>query len=144
MSRTYPAIDYVDNMATFSKPAMDIIAEVPRGGGLVVQTRAEYISDQQRKWYKGVCLPHLVKNDENKNSKDWWDIEVKKKCNGLGLLKKQVFFTETFDGQLVSMGRLTIADVGRKNMSEFINEILAKSVEEKWGLVDPDAELRKD
>lgn len=123
----------------FEKPIEDIAAEVPEGGALKILDPVEYITDRQRRWYKGTALTHLVKHDENKNSKAWWDMRVKKLCDGLNLLK--IEYKEWFDGTVTA--RLTTKDVGKKNMTQFIKEILAMSVEKNWGLVDPDPKLRK-
>lgn len=135
----YPVISIVENQPTFSKPSNEILSELQPGGALQTLTPLEYITQRQRNWYKGVVLPHLVKHDENKGTKGWWDTEVKRLCNGLALLKKQIFYLD--DGQAV--GRLTTKDVGKKNMTLFIEEILAKSVEKNWGISEPDPDLRK-
>lgn len=117
----------------------EILGKLKHGGGLKVLTPVEYITDQQRKWYKGVCLPWLMKHDENQESMEWWDTQVKRQCNGLGLLKKDIFFLDALN----SVGRLTTKGVGVKKMTEFIEEILAVSVTKNWGIAPPDKELRR-
>ena len=127
----------------FEKTYGDILMEVKPGGGIKLLDPVEFITDRQRRWYKGVCLPWLAKHDENQESTYWWDDEVKRLCSGLALLKKEIYFTQTTDGQKIPIGRLTTSGVGKKNMTAFIEEILAKSVEKGWGVAPPDKDLRK-
>jgi len=110
--------------------------------GIKVMGESEYITYRQRNWYKGVCIPTLVKKDENGESKWWWDMELKKECNGLALLKKDIFFFEDQAGNQIGIGRLTTKNVGRKNMTAFIEEILSKRQEKGWDIDPPDKELR--
>ena len=97
---------------------------------------------QQRKWYKGVCLRDLVKNDENGETKAWWDVEVKKECGGLAYLKKEIFFFEDGAGGRFGVGRLTTRGVGKRNMTAFIEEILSKAMVKGWPIGAPNPELR--
>jgi hypothetical protein len=125
------------------KPKFDedidkILSRCKQGGALQILDPKEYLTDRQRRWYKGVCLPFLAKNDENQETVEWWDTEVKRLCGGLAYLKKEIFFLE--DKRAV--GRLTTKNVGKKKMTLFINEIIAQSVARGWGLTAPDAELR--
>jgi len=136
---TYPA-KLIDGEPAFDVPLSEILGQIKHGGALRVLSPVEYITDQQRKWYKGVCLPWLVKHDENQESTAWWDMEVKKRCDGLNLLK--IEYRVWADGTITS--RLTTKDVGKKKMTAFIEEILAKSVEMNWGIAPPDKELRKE
>jgi hypothetical protein len=132
----------VGGMMTFEKPLKEILAELKPGGGIKILDPVEFVTDRQRRWYKGVCLPWLVKHEvinKNQESTAWWDMEVKKRCDGLNLLKLE--YKEWFDGTVTS--RLTTKDVGKKKMTAFIEEILAMSVEKNWGLAPPDKDLRK-
>ncbi len=133
----------VDGQPTFEIPLDEILAELKVGGALKVLSPLDYITDQQRKWYKGVCLTDLVKHDENGETKAWWDTEVKKECNGLAYLKKEIFFFEDGTGGRFGVGRLTTKGVGRRNMTLFIEEILSKSIAMGWNISPPDASLRK-
>lgn len=126
----------------FEETYGDILMTVKPGGAIKVLDPIECITDRQRRWYKGVCLPWLAKHDENQESTYWWDDEVKRLCSGLALLKPDVFFIQGVDGQKIPIGRLTTSGVGKRNMTAFIEEILAKSVEKGWGLAPPDADLR--
>ncbi len=138
MSKYYEPKVIVDGLPTFEVPLDDILREVKLGGALKVLTVVEYHTDRQRRWYKGVCLRWLVKHDENRESMAWWDREVKRLCDGLNLLKIQYISLD--DGTVIA--RLTTVGVGKKNMTQFIKEILAKSVELNWGVAPPDPELR--
>ncbi len=140
MSKTYEAIQIIDGQPTFKVPLDEILAQIEHGGALKILSPLEYHTDRQRKWYKGICLPWLVEQDKKHNheSKAWWDREVKKECDGLNLLKLQYSLLD--DGSVAA--RLTTVGVGKRKMTAFINEILAKSVEKNWGIAPPDEELR--
>ena len=138
----HPVKDVIDGQPTFEKPVPDILAELSYGGALKTLTRAEYITDRQRRWYKGVCLRDLAKHDENGETVGWWDTEVKRTCKGLAYLKKEIFFVEDALGGKIGMGRLTTKDVGIKNMTLFIEEILSQAVQRGWPIGPPDPDLR--
>jgi len=113
--------------------------------GIKVMGESEYITERQRRWYHGVCLPHLVKNDENGETKDWWDRKLKSECGGLAYLKKEAVVVELTlggDSRLVTIDRITTKNVGRKNMTNYIEEILSQSIHKGWGVAAPDEELR--
>ncbi len=150
---TYRVIDIVNCEPVFGKPRSkevisikEILADVKFGGALKTLTPLEYITEQQRRWYKGVCLRDLVKNDENGETMDWWDTEVKTKCKGLAYLKKEGIVVELKFGDeitRVTIGRLTTKNVGQKNMSLFIEEILSQSMVRGWNIGPPDKDLRR-
>jgi len=139
---THEVKTIVDGEPTFEKPLKEILAELEPGGALKTLKPLEYITDRQRRWYKGVCLRDLVKHDENGETAGWWDTEVKKECNGLALLKKEVFFIDDGAGNRVGVGRLTTKGVGKRNMTLFIEEIISKSMEKGWNIGPPDPDLR--
>jgi len=149
---TYPVIDIVNCKPVFGKPRSketisieEILDDVKFGGALKTLTPLEYITEQQRRWYKGVCLRDLVKNDENGETMDWWDTEVKSKCKGLAYLKKEGIVVELKLGDeitRVTIGRLTTKNVGRRNMSLFMEEIISQSMTRGWNIGPPDPELR--
>lgn len=128
---------------TFERPLKEILAELEQGGALKTLSPLEYHTDRQRRWYKGVCLRDLAKNDENGETVGWWDTEVKRECNGLALLKKEIFFLDDGAGGRIGVGRLTIKGVGKKNMTLFIEEILSKAMEKGWDIGPPDEDLRR-
>lgn len=140
---TYPVKSTVDGEPTFEKPLKEILAELEAGGALKTLTPLENHTDRQRRWYKGICLRDLVKNDENGETVGWWDTEIKRECNGLALLKKEIFFIDDGTGNRIGVGRLTIKGVGKNNMTLFIEEILSKAMEKDWNISPPDPDLRK-
>ena len=133
----------IDGEPTFAKPLKEILGELTVGGALKTLSPLEYITDRQRRYYKGVVIPGLVKNDENGETAGWWDTELKRECNGLALLKKEIFFIDDGAGNRVGVGRLTTKGVGKRNMTLYIEEILSKSMVKGWNVSPPDPELRK-
>jgi len=142
MTNTYQVISMVNGQPTFEKPLQAILGELERGGAIRLLSPLEHHTDRQRRWYKGVCLPHLVQNDENGETAGWWDTELKRECNGLALLKKEIFFIDDGTGGRIGVGRLTIKGVGKRNMAAFIEEILSKSLSKGWNISPPDEDLR--
>lgn len=142
---TYNVTAIVDNQPCFEKPLDSILSDLKQGGAIKTLTPLEAITDRQRRWYKGVCLPWLVKGDAKHNAEGiaWWDDEVKRVCSGLALLKKEIFFMQSDSGQKIPIGRLTTKGVGVAKMKEFITEILSKSLEKDWKIAPPDPELRQ-
>lgn len=135
----YQVIDIIDGVPTFEKPLNEIFKDIKIGGAIKILNPIEYITDQQRKWYKGICLPFLAKESGDANAIQWWDTTVKKRCDGLALLKKEVFFIEDIMGNQIPVGRLTTKGVGKKNMRLFIDKILEQK---DWDVPPPDPTLR--
>jgi len=144
MPNTYQVISMVDGQPTFEKPLQAILGGLERGGAIKILSPLEHHTDRQRRWYRGICLPELVRNDENGETVGWWDQEIKKECNGLALLKKEIFFIDDGTGGRIGVGRLTIKGVGKRNMTLFIEEILSKSLSKGWNISPPDSDLRKE
>ena len=140
---THQVKSIIDGMPTFEKPLSTLLGTLEVGGAIKTLSPLEHHTDRQRRWYRGVCLRDLVKSDENGETAGWWDTEVKKKCNGLALLKKEIFFIDDGAGGRVGVGRLTIKGVGKRNMTQFIEEILTKAMSEGWDIGPPDPDLRK-
>ena len=139
---THEVISIIDGEPTFKKQLPEILAELKVGGAIKTLTPLEHITDRQRRWYKGICLPKLAKHDENGETVGWWDVEVKKLCKGLDYLKKEIFFLDDGAGGRFGVGRLTTKGVGKKNMTLFIDEILSQAMQRGWPVGEPDAELR--
>jgi len=145
MPKTHQVISIVDGEPTFERPLKEILSGLEYGGAIKILSPLDYITDRQRRWYKGVCLRGLVKNDENGETEAWWDLEVKSKCNGLAYLKKEGIDFELKLGDevtRVTIGRLTTKGVGKRNMSTFIEEILSQSMSRGWNISPPDKDLR--
>ena len=139
---TQEVVSIIDGEPTFAKPLKDILAELKMGGAIKTLTPLEHITDRQRAWYHGICLRDLVKNDENGETKGWWDTELKRECNGLALLKKEIFFIDDGTGNRIGVGRLTTKGVGKRNMTAYIEEILSQSMVKGWNIGPPDSDLR--
>ena len=137
--KLFKVIDIVGDLPTFAIPVNDILSLLRRGGAIQILSPIEFHTKQQRDWYKGICLPTLVMNDENKETLEWWDRHVKSECKGLELLNKEIFYLD--DGTAV--GRLTTVGVSKKNMSAFIKNIAAKAVEKGWPISEPREELSR-
>jgi|GEM_PF-6072239 len=137
---TYEIMEMIDGQPCFEEPLQDILATCKEGGALKVLSPLENHTDRQRRWYKGVALVELAKNGD---SVQWWDHELKKHCDGLALLKKEILLTDNG----TPLGRLTIKGVGKRKMTAFINRILEVSMDKKlnlgWPTIPPpDPELR--
>ena len=142
---THEVIDIIDDEPTFNVPLKQIWSELKAGGAIKTLDPVEYITNQQRRWYKGVCLKQLVAQDENGETEAWWDQKVKKECHGLAYLKKEVMVAEVkIEGQTakITFDRLTTKHVGKRNMTKFIEEILAQSIHKGWDISPPNPELR--
>lgn len=139
----YRLIAIINGKPTFEKPLYEILSELKPGGALKILDPVEYITDRQRRWYKGVALPALVKWDENGESTGWWDDEVKRQCRGLDFLKKEIFYYQNESCEKIPMGRLTTKGVGVRNMTLFIEEILSIALIKGWPIGAPDPELRR-
>jgi len=133
----YQVKSIVNNQPTFEKLLSEIIAELVIGGALKTLTPLEYHTEQQRKWYKGVCLKGL--SDWSGDTKDEWDLRLKAECSGNELLRKETIYL----GPGTHCQRLTIVGVGKKNLTQYIENILSKSIEMDWPVTPPDKELRK-
>ena len=120
----------------FDKPLNELLAKIEIGDELRRITAAESITDRQRRWYRGVCLPELARNGD---TVDEWDLRLKASCNGNELLKKEQIYL----GNGVSVTRLSISGVGKKNMTAFIENVLSECLRQDWPVLPPDAELRK-
>ena len=121
----YPVKAIVGGIPRFECDLLDILAECKEGGALQVLEPADYHTAQQRKWYKGVCLKGLA--------------EWKAKCNGNELLKSERVYIG--DGDYCQ--RLTIVGVGKKNMTEYMENILSLAITMDWPVTTPDPELRR-
>lgn len=131
---TYKVV-LVDGQPTFSKPLAEILAEIEHGGAIKILTPLAYHTDQQRKWYRGICLKGL--SDWSGDTCNEWDLRLKAACGG-DLLKQETIYL----GQGGSIQRQTIVGVGKKNMTDYIENILSKAIEMDWPVTPPESELR--
>ena len=140
----YKVIDIIGGQPTFEIPLQDILSECKKGGALKILDPLEYHTEQQRKWYKGICLKGL--SDWNGETVDEWDLRLKAECNGNELLKTQrIPIWGMFSGkkEMLYVERLTIVGVGKRNLTQFIENILSLAITKDWLVTPPDKELRK-
>ena len=135
---TYRVVDIVNDEPTFEQPLANILSGLKRGGAIRTLTPLEFHTDRQRRWYKGVCLSGL--SDWSGDTRDEWDLRLKALCGGDELLKKETLTL----GPGTECVRLTIVGVGKKNMTQYIENILSKAIEMDWPCTPPEEELRKD
>jgi hypothetical protein len=135
---TYPVQSIVNGQPTFSEPLKSILSGLKEGGCIKTLSPLEHHTDRQRRWYKGVCLKGL--SDWNGDTVDEWDYRLKSLCNGNELLKTQVIYM----GFGKTCERLTIVGVCKKNLTQFIENILSLAVTEDWPVTPPDPDLRKE
>lgn len=133
---THPVVSMIDGQPTFDKPLGEILSGLKMGGAIMTLSPLEHHTDRQRRWYKGICLKGLA--DWNGDTVDEWDLRLKSLCNGNELLKKETIYL----GPGTSCVRLTIVGVGKRNLTQFIENILSKSIEMDWPVTPPDPELR--
>jgi hypothetical protein len=132
----HEVMDIVDGLPCFEEPLQDILKTCKRGGAIKIMTPVEYHTDQQRKWYRGVCLKYL--SEWNGDTVDEWDMRLKAMCGGDSLLKKELIYL----GPGSFCQRLTIKGVGKKRFTQFIENILSKAIEMEWPVDPPDPKLR--
>ena len=133
----YKVINIIGGQPSFEKPLVEILSELKRGGAIKILSPLEYHTERQRRWYKGVCLRCL--SEWNGDTKDEWDLRLKAECNGNELLNRQTIYL----GYNNTCARLTIEDVGKKRMTQFIENILSKAITENWPVEPPDEDLRR-
>lgn len=121
----------------FEYNLIEWIADMGHGESLKKLTANETITDAQRRWYRGPCLHGL--SDWNGDTVDEWDLRLKAECNGVELLKSETIFL----GVGMTCTRLTIKNVGKRNMTQYMENVISKGIEKEWPITAPDPELRK-
>ena len=137
MSNIFQVTSMVNGVPHFDVPLSEILLKCRYKGSLEVHTPLEHITDQQRKWWKGVLLPAL--------SKDTGDAIPYHETR----LKLKVMPDE-FQPFYVSIGRQlfpiipSITILGKKKMNTMIEGSVAQCHEDglMWVTL-PESELRK-
>ena len=75
MSKMYPIVSIVDGQPTFKVPVSEIWESCKLGGCVHILDQAEFITEGQRKWWKGVLLPALAK--DSGDSVSYWETRLK-------------------------------------------------------------------
>ncbi len=96
----------------------------------------EAITDRQRRWFKGVCCKEL--SEWNGETVDEWENRLKNEC-GNGIFKVLAF---TIGGEEFKRFE-SIANKGKKQMTEFIENILSTAITKDWPVYPPDPDLRR-
>ena len=73
--KTIKVLSNIDGQPTFDKPLSELLGEAVPGSIIQLLTPEEYISVQQRKWFKGVLLPALAK--DSGDSVEYWETTLK-------------------------------------------------------------------
>ena len=72
---TYEVKQIIDGQPCFEKPLATILSDLKLGGALQTLTPLEYITTQQRAWWKGVLLLALAK--DSGDSREYWETKLK-------------------------------------------------------------------
>ncbi len=135
-SKMYEVVSVIDGTPTFTVPVDEIWPEFQIGGALVVWSPEEFISDRQRRWWKGVLLPALA-NDSG-DSVAFWETHLK-----LAVLpdkfKPQAYEIDGHEYAIVP----SITKLGKRDMMALIDGSIQYLHEKGFGWVTPpDAALR--
>jgi len=103
---------------------------------IVVLNEDEAITDRQRRWYRGVALTGL--SEWNGDTKDEWDYKLKTEC-GSEIFKMLEF---PYEGKTYKRPE-SITNKSKKQMSEYIENILSVAITEGWPVYPPDPSLRR-
>lgn len=96
----------------------------------------EYITDRQRRWYKGICLKGL--SDWNGDTVDEWDYRLKTECGS------EIFKMLEFEYEDKKFYRPeSITSKGKRQITEFIENILSTAITKDWPVYPPDPDLRR-
>jgi len=133
----YKVISTIDNQPTFNVPLSDILKECKPGGALKVLSPLEYITDQQRKWWKGVLLKELAK--DSGDSVEYWETKLK-----LAVLPDEFAPVYVAHGKQVLSIIPSVKKLSKKKMNELIEGSVAKCREYgfEWATL-PDEAKRK-
>lgn len=110
-------------------------AKYPRFA-IKVMNEDEWMTDRQRRWFKGVCCKGL--SEWNGETLDEWSDRLKGECGS------EIF--KLIDYEIAGIKRFrfeSITTKSKKQMTEFIENILSKSITMDWPVYPPDPDLRK-
>jgi len=126
----------IDGQALTQWPAIHHEAAKYPHFEVVVLDEDEAITDRQRRWFKGVCCKGL--SEWNGDTVDEWENRLKNEC-GSGIFK---IITFTIGGQEFKRFE-SIANKGKRPMTEFIENILSWALTNDLPVYPPDADLRR-
>ena len=124
-----------DGVALTQWPAIQHEAAKHPKFGISVFSWDEYITDRQRRWYKGVCLKGL--SDWNGDTVDEWDYRLKIECGS------EIFKVIKYQyDEHVYWRPESITHKTKKQMTQFIESILSIAITKGWPVYPPDPDLR--
>ena len=134
--KIYKVQAMIDGQPAFAVPMNLILAELEMGGALKVLSPAEYHTDQQRRWWKGVLLPALA--SDTGESVSIWEARLK-----LSVMPDEfaVVYITVQDKPYATIP--SIATLGKRKMGELMEGSVA--ILREWGfewVTLPDPELR--
>jgi len=135
--KTFKIVDIIDDAPTLEVHVSEIWKHCREGGCIQVLSPLEHHTARQRAWIKGVALPTLA--NWSGDSVEYWDLYLKKHCHGFDLLKRDTILTDNG----TPLTRLTIVGVGKKNLTQYIEEIVSHCIEHDFPLGPPDPDLRR-
>lgn len=101
-----------------------------------VMNEDEWMTDRQRRWYRGICLKGL--SDWNGDTVDEWDYRLKVECGS------EIFTMLKFQYEDMKYWRPeSITTKSKKQITEFIENILSTAITMEWPVYPPDPDLRK-
>jgi len=110
---THEVIDIIDDEPTFNVPLKQIWSELKAGGAIKTLSPFEYITDQQRAWWKGIFLPALA--EHSGDSREYWETRLKLKVLPDDFQPDRVVY-----GKKVIDVVPSITILGKKKMSRLI------------------------
>lgn len=135
-SKMYEVVSIVDDEPSFTVPLSLIWPEFQIGGALVVWSPEDFITERQRRWWKGILLPALVA--DSGDSVACWETRLK-----LAVLPEK-FQPQTYkiDGHEYAIVP-SITKLGKRDMMALIDGSIQYLHEQGFGWVTPpDAALR--
>jgi len=109
----YRVVSIIDNQPTFTKPLTAILGDLQVGGGIKTLSPLEYITAQQRAWFKGILLPALAK--DTGDSVEYWETQLK-----LAVLPDDFRLTAIAHGKRVIHTIPSITILGKRKMNQLI------------------------
>lgn len=103
---------------------------------ILVLDEDEAITDRQRRWYRGICLKGL--SDWSGDTVDEWDYRLKTECGS------EIFEMHEYKYQdKVYYRPDSISNKSKKQITDYIENILSKAITENWPVYPPDPDLRR-
>lgn len=110
-------------------------AKYPRFA-IKVMNEDEWMTDRQRSWFKGVCCKGL--SGWNGETLEEWSDRLKGECGS------EIFKLNTYEIAGKKHYRFdSITSKSKKQITEFIENILSRAITMDWPVYPPDPDLRK-